>query len=85
MFVPQNCAALPDTLLESALFGHKKGAFTDAVSDKKGLFQMADGGTIFLDEITDTSKAFQQRLLKQLKSIQRVLIYFISQSLKFLI
>ena len=67
MFVPQNCAALPDTLLESALFGHKKGAFTDAVSDKKGLFQMADGGTIFLDEITDTSKAFQQRLLRVLQ------------------
>jgi transcriptional regulator with GAF, ATPase, and Fis domain len=67
MFVPQNCAALPDTLLESALFGHKKGAFTDAVSDKKGLFQKADGGTIFLDEITDTSKAFQQRLLRVLQ------------------
>ena len=67
LFVPQNCAALPDTLLESALFGHKKGAFTDAVSDKKGLFQLADGGTIFLDEITDTSSAFQQRLLRVLQ------------------
>ena len=67
LFVPQNCAALPDTLLESALIGHKKGAFTDAVSYKKGLFQLADGVTIFLYEITDTSSAFQQRLLRVLQ------------------
>lgn len=67
MFLAQNCAALPDTLLESQLFGHTRGAFTGAVSDKKGLFELADGGTLFLDEINDTSPAMQQRLLRVLQ------------------
>ena len=67
MFVAQNCAALPDTLLESILFGHKKGSFTDAIRDRKGLFEIADGGTIFLDEIAATTPAFQQRLLRVLQ------------------
>jgi two-component system response regulator HupR/HoxA len=64
VFAAQNCAALPDTLLESALFGHKKGSFTDAISDKKGLFEIANQGTIFLDELSDTSPALQKRLLR---------------------
>jgi two-component system response regulator HupR/HoxA len=61
-FVVENCAAVADTLLESELFGHKRGAFTGAVHDHAGLFQRANGGTIFLDEIGDTSLAFQVRL-----------------------
>jgi len=66
-FVGVNCAALPDTLLESELFGHEKGAFTGAVSAKKGRFELANGGTIFLDEIGDTSLAFQAKLLRVLQ------------------
>ena len=63
-FVIVNCAAIPDTLLESELFGHKKGAFTDAVADKKGRFEEADGGTIFLDEIGDMSLSLQSKILR---------------------
>jgi len=66
-FVVVNCAALPDTLLESELFGHKAGAFTDAKHDKPGRFALADGGTIFLDEIGDISPAMQARLLRVLQ------------------
>lgn len=66
-FVTENCGALPDTLLEAELFGHKRGAFTGAVEDRVGLFQQADGGTLFLDEIGDTSPAFQVKLLRVLQ------------------
>lgn len=66
-FVVQNCGALPDELLESELFGCKKGAFTGAYEDRTGLFEQADGGTIFLDEIGDTSPSFQVKLLRVLQ------------------
>jgi PAS domain S-box-containing protein len=66
-FVAVNCGALPDTLLESELFGHKAGAFTDARRDRAGRFALADGGTIFLDEIGDVSQAMQARLLRVLQ------------------
>ena len=66
-FVVENCAALPDSLLEAELFGHKRGAFTGAVEDRIGLFPQADGGTIFLDEIGETSPAFQVKLLRVLQ------------------
>ena len=66
-FVVQDCGSIPDSLLESELFGHKKGSFTGAVSDKRGLLEIADGGTIFLDEIGETSPAMQIRLLRFLQ------------------
>ncbi|MBI5937801.1 MAG: nif-specific transcriptional activator NifA [Betaproteobacteria bacterium] len=66
-FVKLNCAALPENLLESELFGHEKGAFTGAVASRKGRFEQADGGTLFLDEIGEVSSAFQAKLLRVLQ------------------
>jgi len=65
--VIQNCSAFNDNLLESELFGHIKGSFTGAIKDKKGLFEMADKGTFFLDEIGDTSPTMQVKLLRVLQ------------------
>jgi two-component system response regulator HupR/HoxA len=67
LFMAQNCGALPDSLLQSELFGHKRGAFTGAVSDRLGLFLAGDGGTVFLDEISEVSPAVQVSLLRFLQ------------------
>jgi Nif-specific regulatory protein len=66
-FVKVNCAALPESVLESELFGHEKGAFTGAIASRKGRFELADGGTIFLDEIGEISPSFQAKLLRVLQ------------------
>jgi len=66
-FVPINCGAMPEGLVESELFGHVKGSFSGAIRDKKGRFELADGGTIFLDEIAELSKHMQAKLLRFLQ------------------
>jgi DNA-binding NtrC family response regulator len=74
VFVPVNSSAIPDTLIESEFFGHRKGAFTDAKEDKKGYFEMANGGTLFLDEIADMPFSLQAKLLRAMeeRKIQRI-------------
>lgn len=69
-FVAIDCGALPEDLIESELFGFKRGAFTSALSDKSGLFEEANGGTLFLDEIANTSRRFQAKLLRALQERQ---------------
>jgi two-component system response regulator HydG len=76
-FVPINCGSIPESLLESELFGHVKGAFTGASEARAGFFQTADGGTIFLDEISDTSLAMQSKLLRVLENGE---IYMVGSS-----
>lgn len=76
-FVPVNCSAIPHELLESELFGHVKGAFTGAIESRAGFFQTADGGTIFLDEISDTSLAMQAKLLRVLQEKE---VYMVGSS-----
>ncbi len=73
-FVEVNCAAIPDTLIESELFGHEKGAFTDAIAGRKGRFELASGGTLFLDEIGDMSLSAQAKVLRaiQERKIERI-------------
>tara|TARA_R110001606_G_scaffold361754_7_gene515187 strand:+ start:83646 stop:85001 length:1356 start_codon:yes stop_codon:yes gene_type:complete len=66
-FVPINCGAIPSELVESELFGHKKGAFTGAIADKQGLFQLANGGTLFLDEVADLPLMMQVKLLRAIQ------------------
>lgn len=70
LFIEQNCGTLPETLLESELFGYKRGAFTGATQDRKGLFEIADGGTLFLDEISEMSPMLQVKLLQILQNGQ---------------
>ena len=73
-FIPVSCPAIPDTLVESELFGHVKGTFTGAVADKAGCFEIADGGTLFLDEVADLSRGAQAKMLRVLetRSVRRV-------------
>src|SRR5690606_18753764 len=73
-FVTVNCGAIPESLMESEMFGHKKGSFTGAVADKQGLFEVADGGTLFLDEVGELPLSIQVKLLRAIQErvIRRV-------------
>ncbi|MGB9561371.1 MAG: sigma 54-interacting transcriptional regulator, partial [bacterium] len=67
-FIPVNCGAIPETIIESELFGHEKGAFTGAVDKHRGFFELADGGTIFLDEVSELTQQAQVKLLRVLEN-----------------
>ncbi len=69
-FIPVNCAAIPDSLIESELFGHEKGAFTGAVSRKRGKFELASGGTLFMDEVADLSLSAQAKILRAIQEMK---------------
>ena len=66
-FVPVNCGAIPETLIESEMFGHRRGSFTGAVADKQGLFEVAHGGTLFLDEVGELPQSMQVKLLRAIQ------------------